>query len=87
MSSWISCLNIKGREQAGKKNDISWNELSSWSSKETMRIEVQKIIHLQTLAKKNAKSYVSIVNTPIKFDVPVGQCNIAKQIFDMPKVK
>jgi len=52
-----------------------------------MRIEVQKIIHLQTLAKKNAKSYVSIVNTPIKFDVPVGQCNIAKQIFDMPKVK
>lgn len=52
-------------------------------------LEVQKIIHLQSLANKlpNAftdpkgvtKSYVPAANTPIKIDVPVGQSKVANE--------
>jgi hypothetical protein len=58
-------------------------------------LEVQKIIHLQSLAnqlpnaftdpKSVTKSYIPAVNAPIKMDVPVGQSHIANE--SQPRLK
>ncbi|KAK2436707.1 putative mitochondrial protein [Trifolium repens] len=82
--------------QLGK--EISWNELSlSHVDPRTKQceLEVQKIIHLQSLANQlpNAftdpkgvtKSYIPAANAPIKIDIPVGKSIIANE--SQPRLK
>ena len=82
--------------QLGK--EISWNELSlSHLDPRTKQceLEVQKIIHLQSLANQlpNAftdpkgvtKSYIPAANAPIKIDIPVGKSIIANE--SQPRLK
>lgn len=70
------------------EKDISWNELSLShldSQTKQYELEVQKIIHWKILTnqlpnaftdpKNVTKSYIPIINAPIKMDVPVGQSN------------
>ncbi|KAK2375011.1 hypothetical protein QL285_075932 [Trifolium repens] len=82
--------------QLGK--EISWNELPlSHLDPRTKQceLEVQKIIHLQSLANQlpNAfidpkgvtKSYIPAANAPIKIDIPVGKSIIANE--SQPRLK
>ena len=75
-----------GGENKQLENKVSWNELSlSHLDPRTKQceLEVQKIIHLQSLAnqlpdaftdpKKVTKSHVPAANAPIRIDVPIGQ--------------
>ncbi|KAK2376223.1 putative mitochondrial protein [Trifolium repens] len=87
-----------GGENKQLEKEISWNELSlSHFDPRTKQceLEVQKIIHLQSLANQlpNAftdpkgvtKSYIPAVNAPIKLDVPVGQPIVANE--SQPRLK
>jgi hypothetical protein len=87
-----------GGESKQLEKGISWKELSlSHLDPRTKQceLEVQKIIHLQSLAnqlpnaftdpKSVTKSYIPAVNAPIKMDVPVGQSHIASE--SQPRLK
>jgi len=79
------------------KKEISWSEFSlSHLDPQTKQCElqVQKIIHLQSLANQSpnsftdpksvTKSYIPATNAPIKMDVPV-ESNIANE--SQPRMK
>ncbi|KAK2434187.1 putative mitochondrial protein [Trifolium repens] len=87
-----------GGENKQLEKEISWNELSlSHFDPRTKqcKLEVQKIIHLQSLAnqlpnaftdpKSVTQSYIPAVNAPIKLDVPVGQPIVANE--SQPRLK
>ncbi|XP_056698558.1 uncharacterized protein [Spinacia oleracea] len=81
-----------GGENKQLEKEIGWNELSlSHLDPRTKQceLEVQKIIHLQSLANqlpdaftnpnKVTKSHIPAVNAPIKIDVPAGQYQTASE--------
>ncbi|XP_021843504.2 uncharacterized protein [Spinacia oleracea] len=81
-----------GGENKQPEKEISWNELSlSHLDPRTKQceLEVQKIIHLQSLANqlpdaftdpnRVTKSHIPVVNAPIKIDVPAGQYQTASE--------
>ncbi|XP_021773376.1 uncharacterized protein LOC110737324 [Chenopodium quinoa] len=79
-------------EKRDLEKDIKWNESSlSYLNPRTKQCEpeVQKIIHLQSLAnqlpdsfaaqKRVTKSHIPFVNAPFKIDVPEGQNKFANE--------
>jgi len=83
---------VLGGEKMQLKKDFSWNEFSLSHLNPRIKqceLEVQKIIHLQSLAnqlpnsftdpKSVTKSYIPAANALIEMDVHVGQSNIANE--------
>ncbi|AES72275.2 hypothetical protein MTR_3g087960 [Medicago truncatula] len=90
--------NYKGGEIKQLEKEIIWKELSlSHLDPQTKQceLEVQKIIHLQSLAnqlpnafsdpKSLTKSYMPTANAPIKMDVTIGQSHISNK--SQPRLK
>ncbi|XP_021839106.1 uncharacterized protein [Spinacia oleracea] len=87
-----SVFSTLGGENKQLEKEISWNELSLSNldpRTKQCELEVQKIIHLQSLANqlldeftdpnRVTKSHIPALNAPIKIDIPAGQYQTASE--------